>query len=136
MSIIIRPKDPEYPSCLVKIKLYDAVIPGEGREIDTIFGKTIDFAMLVKEFEEVKKEPLIKDDKIRKAVRAWAEANDYGEKDDYEFCDYATDLKNWGLRNRGSGDRNVIDFNDGIDFNRVTGGYFYTLAELCGEEEE
>lgn len=58
-------------------------------------------------FVEEMKEPLIKDEKIRKAVRAWAEANGdtitfvYGHK----RLNYLSDHKT------------------------------YTIAELCGEEE-
>ena len=67
------------------------------------------------------KEPLIKDEKIRKAVRAWAEANNIRVvrvKDDYCFIDTESAAN--------------IRFYDKI-------GVFlkgnYTIAELCGEEE-
>ena len=71
-------------------------------------------------------EPLIKDEKIRKAVRAWAEANGFTNE--------------IGVRSLNAGTR----FSEGhwsIEFI----GYFiydleidstYTIAELCGEEEE
>ena len=78
-------------------------------------------------FEEIKPaEPLIKDEKIRKAVRAWAEANGFTNE--------------IGVRSLNAGTR----FSEGhwsIEFI----GYFiydleidstYTIAELCGEEEE
>ena len=79
-------------------------------------------------WEEVK-EPLIKDKKIRKAVRAWAEA--IGEKDNlvlsnnmeyHDCCIYDGDLGNTAL----------IDFGVDLDIEEND----YTLAELCGEEEE
>ena len=67
------------------------------------------------------KEHLIKDEKIRKAVRAWAEANNIGvvrKKDDYCFIDTESAAN--------------IRFFDKI-------GVFlkgsYTISELCGEEE-
>lgn len=72
------------------------------------------------------KEPLIKDEKIRKAVRAWAEANSYFE--------------NIEIHSLVAGTRFSIGHYD-IEFI----GYFiydlesnksYTIAELCGEEEE
>ena len=74
------------------------------------------------------KEPLIKDEKIRKAVRAWAEANEIG--DTRVFC---------GLHDNGFDTGDIY-----IDFNRAvyvveTGikrGKSYTIDELCGEEEE
>lgn len=66
------------------------------------------------------KEPLIKDEKIRKAVRAWAEANDI------EAGLYDADTFSIGS------DDNFISFNNGFaDETRI-----YTIAELCGEDEE
>ena len=74
-------------------------------------------------------EPLIKDENIRKAVRAWAEVNSieevlYAERTDRSlFCltdmgddDYAIELVGW-----------VPTLKDGAD---------YTIDELCGEEEK
>ena len=85
--------------------------------------------------EHEPKEPLIKDEKIRKAVRAWAEANDYGEDEEYQFEDFSTGWKSWSLEHKGNGDDNEIHFNGGIDFERVTHQSYYTIDELCGEEE-
>lgn len=75
-------------------------------------------------------EPLIKDEKIRKAVRAWLEANDL------EGATYYTSSHYWYLR----------AFNDreqGIDFwlnwenkpNLIENKY-YTKTELRGEDKE
>lgn len=80
--------------------------------------------------EELKapKEPLIKDPKIRKAVRAWAEANGldslplHYDSNYNRFCD-APDFSV------------AIDFYNGIK-GELHGGYSYYLAELCGEREE
>lgn len=72
------------------------------------------------------KEPLIKDEKIRKAVRAWAEAL---KENTLRF-----DLISQGF---SFGDGNVyssINF-DGFVFDLVDGKK-YTIAELCGEKEE
>ena len=72
------------------------------------------------------KEPLIKDEKIRKAVRAWAEANSF--------------LDEIEAHSLTAGTRFSIGHYD-IEFL----GYFiydleanktYTIDELCGEEEE
>jgi len=71
-------------------------------------------------------EPLIKDEKIRKAVRAWAEAL---KVDTIRF-----DRVSQGF---SSGDGNVyssINF-DGFVF-ELSDGKKYTTTELCGEEEE
>lgn len=81
------------------------------------------------ETEEIIKptEPLIKDEKIRKAVRAWAEA--IGEKDNlvvsknmeyHDCCIYCGELGNPAL----------IDCNKELDIDENS----YTLTELCGEE--
>ena len=73
-------------------------------------------------------EPLIKDEKIRKAVRAWAEA--VGEEEAFivsynieyhDCCIYTGNLSNTA----------TIDL--GTDFNIKEGSY--TIDELCGEEE-
>ena len=73
-------------------------------------------------------EPLIKDEKIRRAVRAWAEVNLikkalYAERADRSFClltDMGIDDYNIEFVGR------IPTLNDGDD---------YTIAELCGEEE-
>lgn len=84
-------------------------------------------AELNEEWEDYKPaEPLIKDEKIRKAVRAWAEAN--GEEDNIVFtrsCEYS----DYMFYTNGGGD---ICFEQAIDL--TTGSY--TIDELCGEEEE
>ena len=79
-------------------------------------------AELNAEWEDYKpKEPLIKDEKVRKAVRAWAEANDFKNlKVSEDFKEY------WGRYGL------LMEFEHegrGGDYNT------YTIAELCGEEE-
>lgn len=72
------------------------------------------------------KEPLIKDEKIRKAVRAWAEAN---EIETVEYDDY------WVLFRR---DDKTISFKDEdscLGFYGLENSRDYTIDELCGEEE-
>lgn len=81
-------------------------------------------AQLNEEWEDYKPtEPLIKDEKIRKAVRAWAVA----ESEDCYYGIDDTTLKN------GSGDH--IEFWS-RPFKDLTSYEHYTIAELCGEEEE
>ena len=81
-------------------------------------------AEMMDEWEDYKPaEPLIKDEKIRKAVRAWAEAN--GEEDNIVFtrsCEYS----DYMFYTNGGGD---ICFEQAID---LTAGS-YTITELCGE---
>lgn len=74
-------------------------------------------------------EPLIKDEKIRKAVRAWAEVNLiekalYAERPDRSLCN---------LTDMGDDDY-TIGFVGWIPM--LKDGEEYTIAELCGEEEE
>lgn len=84
------------------------------------------------EWEDYKPiEPLIKDEKIRKAVRAWAEADD---------------LDNFRVQNQHFNDCKIIGYTAGINKASFIGfqttiahadsSKLYTIAELCGEEEE
>ena len=74
------------------------------------------------------KEPLIKDEKIRKAVRAWAEANEISQA---QFDRYTSGFS------ASDDDHNLLSMIsfDGFVFMFVDGKY-YTIDELCGEEEE
>jgi hypothetical protein len=82
-------------------------------------------AELNEEWEDYKPtEPLIKDEKIRKAVRAWADANNY----EAVRCNYY--------------DRGCVMFSLGVasivfmDFHeKIEADITYTIEELCGEEE-
>lgn len=73
---------------------------------------------------EMPKEPLIKDEKVRKAVRAWAEVNGVGGcicKDEIHCITFETE--------RGM----FISF-ESADPIPPEGNY--TIAELCGENDE
>ena len=74
------------------------------------------------------KEPLIKDEKVRKAVRAWAEANEISQA---QFDRY---ISGFSASDDGHNILSMISF-DGFVFMFVDGKY-YTIDELCGEEEE
>ena len=92
------------------------------------FGK--EFGYEVQEQKQEPKEPLIKQEKIRKAVRAWAEANEI--------------IKAFVVMDKNM---NWIVYGDDIDRNRFMIEFFdrvvsendetnnYTIDELCGEEE-
>ena len=78
-------------------------------------------------WEEVK-EPLIKDEKIRKAVRAWAEANEVLEV----FIDRIGDGTYIELYDEDDGRRRISALRPaGLKI-----GEAYTIDELCGEEGE
>lgn len=87
-------------------------------------------AKLNEEWEDYEpKEPLIKDEKIRKAVRAWAGINAikeaiYAERSDRSLCNL-TDMGAYDL---------CIEFVGWVP--TLKDGKTYTIAELCGEEEE
>lgn len=106
--------------------------PNEYKGGDEIERETYQsLAELNSEWEDyAPKEPLIKDEKIRKAVRAWAEANEI--------------VKAFVVMNKNM---NWTIYGDDIDRNRFEIEFFdrvvsendetnnYTIAELCGEEE-
>ena len=86
-------------------------------------------AELNSEWEDYKpKEPLIKDEKVRKAVRAWAEANEISQ---VQFDRYTS---GFSASDDGHNFLSMISF-DGYVFMFVDGKY-YTIDELCGEEDE
>ena len=86
-------------------------------------------AELNDEWEDyVPKEPLIKDEKIRKAIRAWAEANEISQA---QFDRYTS---GFSASDDGHNLLSMISF-DGFVFKFVDGKY-YTIDELCGEEEK
>ena len=79
-------------------------------------------------FEEIKPaEPLIKDEKIRKAVRAWAEAN---EIETVEYDTY------WVAFRRDDKTISFKDYDKCLGFYGLDDNGTYTIDELCGEEEE
>ena len=86
-------------------------------------------AELNQEWEDYKPaDPLIKDEKIRKAVRAWAKANEISQA---EFDRY---ISGFSASDDEHNILSMISF-DGFVFMFVD-GKIYTIAELCGEEEE
>lgn len=104
-----------------RLTVYEPDMPLCG---NSILGVYDTLAELNKEWEDyIPKEPLIKDEKIRKALRAWAEANSM------TCCHYEC----------GEFEQEYAEIGAGISFGGKT-DYLeerhYTIAELCGEEEE
>ena len=96
---------------------------------DAGFHDYYSLAELNEEWEDYKpKEPLIKDQKVRKAVRAWADANEISQA---QFDRYTSGFS------ASDDDHNLLSMIsfDGFVFMFVDGEY-YTIDELCGEEEE
>lgn len=90
------------------------------------FGK--EFGYEVQEPKQEPKEPLIKQEKIRKAVRAWAEANEVSQ------AKFDRHTSGFSASDAGNNFLSMISF-DGFVFN-CEDEKNYTIAELCGEEEE
>lgn len=110
-------------------KIYDSdqitfvIYGGEYGEVEETY---LSLDELNQDWEEVKpKEPLIKDEKIRKAVRAWAEANKLNE----------LYIASNGYEIYGGIDDTVMQF-VGEPLPHDNKDKTYTIEELCGEEEE
>ena len=108
-------------------KTGEIAVIGEGMFDTRCFGRGYkNIGELLEEWEDYKPaEPLIKDEKIRKAVRAWAEAQELTE----------VYLASNGYEIYGGIDDWVIQF-EGEPFPFADKNKIYTIAELCGEEEE
>jgi hypothetical protein len=79
---------------------------------------------LYEDYEDYKPaEPLIKDEKVRKAVRAWAEALKI------KACKYDAFLKAFCFG------KSMVCFKGEYYFSELTDEKYYDIAELCGEEE-
>lgn len=87
-------------------------------------------AELNEEWEDyAPKEPLIKDEKIRKAVRAWAEANER---------EYLLVIKSGGRLEISDGSPHLIYISFHVDndtLKSLDDRTYYPIDELCGEEE-
>ena len=98
--------------------------------IDHIFDNYSSLDEFTEDWEEVKPEgPLIKDEKIRKAVRAWADAN--GREN-------LLVIKNGGRLEVSDGSPHLIYISfhaDEATQKSLDDRTYYTIAELCGEEE-
>ena len=97
-------------------------------------GKTSAYHSLAKlndDWEDYEPQPLIKDEKIRNIVRAWAEVNWYDEllynKDkDCLLSPFASITDEVSI---------CISFGEFRVLDKLEDQKLYTIAELCGEEE-
>ena len=76
------------------------------------------------------KKPLIKDEKIRKAVRAWAEANNI------QVASFYASPSHWFLRAFNDGEQGIDFWLRCEDNPKLIESKRYTIAELCGENDE
>lgn len=101
----------------------------ENTDESQLLGNFDSFKQILEYYEDyILPEPLIKDEKIRKAVRTWAEANGYTKL--WVYHDHTT----ISFYNEDDGD-NEITFNTMEKFG-LENLKCYTITELCGEEEE
>ena len=88
---------------------------------------------LYEEWEDnVPKEPLIKDEKIRETVRAWAEANNVTIIIIFDWANTHGKIKKGEIEFAENGGRISIAFKTDELFNTDK---IYTIAELCGEDD-
>lgn len=103
---------------------------------NSILGQYDSLAELTEEWEDYKPvEPLIKDEKIRKAVRAWADMNDI------RFIHMCSRTRKENARIVGQnavGRTFTMEIANEYEIRICFKDYkeCYTIAELCGEEEE
>jgi hypothetical protein len=103
-----------------------SVMDGNAKSGYADLGRYKTLAELNEEWEDYEPAgPLIKDEKIRKAVRAWAEANDYPKTMELYY-----NAPNFVLRS----DISTIEFDKEIE--PLQHGEEHTITELCGEEKE
>ena len=99
-------------------------------EIHILAEESILYLPIMESLDHEEKEPLIKDEKIRKAVRAWAGALDT------ESCSFRADHDIFDFIAIGA---NCLRFDMSDDWGTykledIPNGW-HTIAELCGEEE-
>ena len=112
------------------IEVGDWSVGVESRGYQEFFPTIAEFTEEWEDYEP--KEPLIKDEKIRKAVRAWADANDVVRVNYYKSSHY------WYLRAFDDYERGIdfwLWYNDGKEQELIENKK-YAIAELCGEADE
>jgi hypothetical protein len=106
----------------------------ENTDESQLLGNFDSFKQILEYYEDyIPKEPLIKDEKIREAVRAWAEANGIKEIIIFDHCNNAPYTPVGAVEFAGNASRlkTLFRTEERFDTNRI-----YTIAELCGEEKE
>lgn len=105
-------------------RMIEDVIPASETSIVELF----EYEHQVTDVEAIEQYTGLKDKKIRKAIRVWAEANEISQA---QFDRY---ISGFSASDDGHNILSMISF-DGFVFMFVDGKY-YTINELCGEEEE
>lgn len=104
----------------------------DGSDYSAAFEVGLDKDEVAKYIERAFKpaEPLIKDEKVRKAVRAWAELN--------SIYSVFVEIPNihGNARTILSGQKGYVEWMLRVGMPELEHNKTYTITELCGEEEE
>lgn len=115
---------------ITEIEEINLVVMNDERDCYESFAEYQSLAELNDEWEDYEpKEPLIKDEKIRKAIRAWAEANER---------EYLLVIKSGGRLEISDGSPHLIYISFHVDNDTLKildDRTYYPIEELCGEEE-
>lgn len=115
---------------ITEIEEINLVVMNDERDCYESFAEYHSLAELNADWEDYEpKEPLIKDEKIRKAVRAWAEANER---------EYLLVIKSGGRLEISDGSPHLIYISFHVDNDTLKildDRTYYPIEELCGEEE-
>ena len=102
----------------------------EDHEVNLLNGEKLTLKLLADSFDDVK-DPLIKDEKIRKAIRICADSN---RRDLFRVInEHFNCCKIIGYTDERNVSCNKIEFCTTIA--SADKNYYYTIDELCGEEE-
>lgn len=119
-----------------KVKVSYAIDTNENNGCITLYISYDSISEMNEDFEIVKKkDPLIKDEKIRKAVRAWAEMHNIKK---VFYCKYSW-KNNIGWLEDAENDVSMVKGESpSIDIPIIgaKNREYYTIAELCGEEDK
>ncbi len=106
----------------------------ENTDESQLLGNFDSFKQILEYYEDyILPEPLIKDEKIRKAVRAWAEANGIKEIIIFDYSNNAPYTPVGAVDFAQNSGRLEIRFRTEERFDTDS---IYTIDELCGEEQE
>lgn len=115
---------------ITEIEEVNLVVMDDERDCYESFAEYHSLAELNADWEDyTPKEPLIKDEKIRKAVRAWAEANER---------EYLLVIKSGGRLEISDGSPHLIYISFHVDNDTLKildDRTYYPIDKLCGEEE-
>ena len=105
---------------IVELKIIQ--VDNVNHEVNFLNGEKLTLKLLINSFYDVKESP-IKDEKVLKVVRAWAEVNELEPDFEVRYSKNSYALISWQAN---------IEFNKHID--GLEDDKKYTITELCGED--